>query len=242
MGMAPRTPSRATILALLLLTAGAAAGSLVTGPSGSAAVVRTRHHAHEALLALPDRGSTSSTAPTPTTTIAPSTSPGGPLPVSGDGIGTALFGEPESTVVTILNQTFGPPTATNLLGSPGDCQIGATVRWGEITTFYSHGSFAGYRALGAQASYPSGGGFYFGGVGHQALTPAGLRVGDTLARAQELYGSALTTSAAQGGSWSVQTPAGDVRGYLSGVVGHTSTPLLIESIGAGNVGCPADTP
>ena len=87
--------------------------------------------------------------------------------------------------------------------------------------------------------------FSFGGAGKEAQTELGLRVGDPLGQAQNLYGSALTTSAAQGGSWSATTPDGFLRGYLSGVPGQQSLPYpqpLIESIGAGDVGCPAASP
>jgi hypothetical protein len=212
MGVPGRATSGATILVLVLLTVGAASLS------------------------------TTSIPPTSTTTTVPPAISGGPVSLLADGVGTALFGEPESRVITVLDRTFGRPTATNYLTNPGNCGIGAIVRWGEISTFYSQGTFTGYRALGSNASYPSGGGFYAGGVGNQGVTRAGLRVGDTLDRARALYGSSLTTSAAQGGSWSVQTSAGELRGYLSGVVGHASMPLLIDSIGAGNVGCPAVSP
>jgi hypothetical protein len=69
--------------------------------------------------------------------------------------------------------------------------------------------------------------------GHFLRTTAGLRVGDTVARARRLYGPAFKTSAAQGGSWS----AGGLIGYLS-----APNAGRIVSIDAGNVGCPALTP
>jgi hypothetical protein len=171
----------------------------------------------------------------PTTTIASS-----PAVLRGDGLGDERFGESQTTVTAELDGEFGSPTATQTYS--GDCGIDAMVRWGEISTFYSGGSFVGYRVLGASATYPSGGGFYYGGVGHQGVTQEGLRVGDTLTEAQSLYGSALTTSTAQGGTYDVATSTGKLLGYLSGVPGQSSTPLVIESIGAGLVGCPAASP
>ena len=73
-------------------------------------------------------------------------------------------------------------------------------------------------------------------------TAQGLRVGDTLAQAQKIYGAALTTSLAQGGSWSVSTPDGKLDGYLNGVPDQVTPAPTIMSIEAGSVGCPAATP
>ena len=161
----------------------------------------------------------------------------------GDGIATARFGGSQPAVTATLDRLFGKPTATATLKNPGNCQIDASTRWGEVTAFFSRDRFVGYRAVGATTRFPPGGGFYLNGVGHTAQTELGLRVGDTLAEAQNLYGTTLTTSAAQGGTWTATTSSGVLRGYLTGVPGqYTVYQLLINSIGAGDVGCPAASP
>jgi hypothetical protein len=65
-------------------------------------------------------------------------------------------------------------------------------------------------------------------------------LGDTLARARVLYGDALTTSFAQGGSWSVTTSTGRLAGLLTGEVDQTSPRPRIVDITA--VGYPAASP
>ena len=82
--------------------------------------------------------------------------------------------------------------------------------------FFGHGRFVGYEYSG-----------------HFLATTAGLRVGDTVARARQIYGAAFKTSAAQGGSWS----AAGLRGYLT-----TPRNGRISTIDAGNVGCAALSP
>jgi len=82
--------------------------------------------------------------------------------------------------------------------------------------FFGHGRFVGYEYSG-----------------HFLTTTAGLRVGDTVARARQLYGAAFKTSEAQGGSWS----AAGLRGYLTAPRNGR-----IATIDAGNVGCAALSP
>jgi len=85
--------------------------------------------------------------------------------------------------------------------------------------------------------------------GRALTTAAGLRVGDTVARARMLYGHQLTISAVQGGAWFASTPAGRLAGYLKDVpvttdptVGTPASKNTVISIEAGTVGCPAMTP
>lgn len=104
--------------------------------------------------------------------------------LSGNGVNGTHFGDTQTAVTATLNQVFGQPTATQSFNNPGNCSIDASIRWGEVTTFYSQGHFVGYRALGADANYPSGGGFSFGGAGKEAQTQLGLRVGDPRPRAE----------------------------------------------------------
>jgi hypothetical protein len=158
-----------------------------------------------------------------------------------DGVGSAKFSESQAGAQAEMDSLFGQPTAT--IGQTGNCTVDTLIRWGEVSMYFSKGSFVGYRALGSTAQYPSGGGFTPGGKGTDGGTAVGLRVGDSLADAQALYGSALTTTTAQGGAWTAVTPSGIIHGNLSGVPGQRpSSQLLIESIGAGDVGCPAAAP
>jgi hypothetical protein len=124
-----------------------------------------------------------------------------------------------------LRTRSGPTlvAVSNLLGVFGNRtrESGCGVDAGEhmldhISLFFGHGRFVGYEYSG-----------------HFLTTTAGLRVGDTVARAIQLYGTAFKTSAAQGGSWS----AAGLRGYLT-----APRSGRIATIDAGNVGCPALSP
>ena len=68
--------------------------------------------------------------------------------------------------------------------------------------------------------------------------PDGLNVGMSAAAAKEVEGKAFSTSAAQGGSWLLNTSSGKLFGYLDGV----TSKARIASIDAGSVGCAAMTP
>ena len=74
------------------------------------------------------------------------------------------------------------------------------------------------------------------------ISSKGLRLGDTIREAEEIYGSSFTTSAAQGGSWEAQTPTGRLIGLLVGPPGPVGTSDQIQMIAAGYLGCPAMTP
>lgn len=134
--------------------------------------------------------------------------------LSGRGIGPARLG-------TRLDPTL--VAVSNLLGVFGDRTSGrgCGVDRGEHMLdhndlFFGHGRFVGYEYSG-----------------HFLTTTAGLRVGDTIARARHLYGAGFKTSAAQGGSWS----AAGLRGYLTAPLNGR-----IATIDAGNVGCAALSP
>jgi len=73
------------------------------------------------------------------------------------------------------------------------------------------------------------------------VTAAGLRLGDTIAQAEKIYGRQFITSAAQGGSWKVKTPTGEMLGLLVSppITGSTDQ---IDMIGAGYFGCAAMGP
>ena len=81
------------------------------------------------------------------------------------------------------------------------------MQWANATAYFAAGTFVGYSTLATNGeALPAG----------NLATVQGLRIGDTLTQAQQFYGSALTTSFAQGGSWSVSTPDGTLDGYLNG--------------------------
>ncbi|MGH9016974.1 MAG: hypothetical protein ACRDY1_04415, partial [Acidimicrobiales bacterium] len=153
----------------------------------------------------------------------------------GDGIGSARFGQPQTQAVDDLTENFGRPSASR--PTPADaCTIDAELSWpGGVTAYFEHGLFVGY-AGGSLLALP----------GHRVVagnaTAAGLRVDDTVATARRLYGTAFTTSSAQGGSWSVSTPTGALHGLLTDVVGGPGPAPRIADITAGSVGCRAATP
>ena len=74
------------------------------------------------------------------------------------------------------------------------------------------------------------------------ISSKGLRLGDTIRQAEEIYGSSFTTSAAQGGSWETSTPTGPLIGLLIGPPGPVGSSDRIQMIAAGYLGCPAMTP
>ena len=72
-----------------------------------------------------------------------------------------------------------------------------------------------------------------------ATTVNDLRVGDTLAYAEELYQGAIPTSHSQGGSWYVRIPTGKLASILTP---ELTPQTRIVYISAGSVGCPAASP
>jgi hypothetical protein len=130
----------------------------------------------------------------------------------------------------------------------GSCHVDHQITWldqwaapGEpaLTVYFGRSVFVGYQfgdlnMLSTPRNPPGGWGL---------ATNRGLRVGDTLARARHLYGRAFAVSAAQGGSWAVRVRGGSMRGHASGVPreGPLSR-ILVATIDAGDVGCPAVSP
>jgi hypothetical protein len=150
----------------------------------------------------------------------------------GNGIGQARFGQPESVAIANLERVLGAPLDRAPLPSP-DCTVDAYLQWSTLTAYFDHKRFVGY-----------GTGSLLGGVGHRdiprATTSAGLRIGEALSQAKTDYGSALTTSYAQGGAWFAATPSGRLAGLLTQEVDQPGA--LIADITAGSVGCPAASP
>jgi hypothetical protein len=96
MGIPGRATSVATILALVLLTAGAAAGSIATIPKVSAAVQARPTNSRGSLSAIPTPVPTSTPPPTSTTTT--TTSP--PSPAAAAAVALAALGQRLSYVAT----------------------------------------------------------------------------------------------------------------------------------------------
>jgi hypothetical protein len=154
--------------------------------------------------------------------------------VRGNGIGSAYFGQPESVAIPGLEHVLGSlsdvePTASN------ECVIDSFLQWPTMTAYFDHQKFVGYST-----------GSLEGGPGYSdipdAITKVGLRIGDTLAQTQALYGGDLRTSLAQGGSWFATTPTGTLAGLLTNEVNQRSPAPRIADITAGSVGCPAASP
>ncbi len=187
--------------------------------------------------------SPSTTVPPPSSTTTTSTSPSSVTPsppvtsgavlLGGNGIGNVIFGESQASAIAGLDAVLGsaPVGSTS---EKGNCTIDFAEEWANVWAYFYAGMFVGYSTLGGNGEVlPDG----------NLVTAQGLRVGDTLAEAQQLYGSALTTSVAQGGSWRVTTPEGALEGYLSEELNQSvKGPPTILSIEAGSVGCPAATP
>lgn len=151
----------------------------------------------------------------------------GPIVLLGDGIGTARFGQTEAVAIANLDKSLGSPRSDTPKKQKGDCNIDAYIEWQTAWAYFYHGHFVGY-VTGPQKS--------------KAATTKGLKVGDTVIQARKEYGTAFSTSRAQGGSWLATTPTGTLDGYLTSEP-NLSTPVArIASIEAGAVGCPALSP
>lgn len=162
----------------------------------------------------------------------------GPRPTAlvhlyGNGIRATRFGQTQSSAISSLDKTFGSPNSTAPINMAGDCTVDAAVQWPTITAYFKNGRFVGYSTLSATGEKLP--------TTHLA-TVKGLHVGDTLSTANRIYGSAFGTSLAQGGSWFVTTPNGQLDGYLSTEPNQHTGRVLISSIEAGAVGCPAASP
>ena len=155
--------------------------------------------------------------------------------LSGDAVGSIRFGESQTLAATSLEKLIGKSDGGVRKVNEGACIISAAIYWPNFAAFFYHGRFDGYQTgnYATGKSEPQ-----FNGV-----TPQGLRVGYTLARAETLYGSAISTSSAQLGVYAVVTKTGTIRGYLSTEPNQApATKVKLLSISAGSVGCPAMSP
>lgn len=154
------------------------------------------------------------------------------MTLAGDGVATVRFGASTSAAIAGLDQALGN-SSKGPISEAGNCDIDAAEQWSSLTVFFAAGRFVGYSTLAANGEPLTQG---------NMETAMGLRIGDPLAQAQQLYGSAFKTSLAQGGSWSVTTPDGKIIGYLSSEPNRPGPAPTITSVEAGSVGCPAATP
>lgn len=153
--------------------------------------------------------------------------------LGGDGIDDAGFGRRPSAVTRLLDGLLDR-TPSHSYHPYNVCQVDHAIQWPGLSAFFEHDRFVGYAYASTAAAASA--------AGEPVLATArGLRVGDTLTRARQLYGRAFQTSAAQGGSWAVHTPEGRLYGYMTGPP-IEGPDIKTASIDAGYVGCPAVTP
>ena len=157
----------------------------------------------------------------------------------GNGIGGATFGQPEAVAIAELDKVLGSPTTPRPAGDAGNCTVDAYLSWPAMTAYFLRGRFAGYNSAGLQAARGSGP----PNVIPSASTAAGLRIGDDVAQARRIYGSAFVALFSQGGSWRVTTSTGILDGYLTAVPDRPAPPVpKVADVSAGSVGCPAASP
>jgi hypothetical protein len=167
---------------------------------------------------------------------------GAPAPVAvrftflGNGVGGATFGQPEAIAIAELDKVLGSPATPRPAGATGNCTVDAYLTWPALTAYFFRGRFVGYNSaslVSQDSAAPH--------VLANASTAAGLRVGDDVTQARQMYGRAFVVLFAQGGSWRLRTSAGTLDGYLTGVPGTRPAPRVAD-VSAGSVGCPAVSP
>jgi hypothetical protein len=178
------------------------------------------------------QSTTPTTSLTRTTVPAPPPLTGTAVLLLGNGVGSVLFGQDQATAIAGLNSLLGSAPSTSS-SEEGNCDIALAEQWANITAYFDHGLFVGYSTLAANGEVlPAG----------DLVTRQGLRIGDTLTQAEQFYGPYLSTSSAQGGTWTVHTGDGPLVGYLSDEPDELVPAPTIQSIEAGAVGCPAASP
>lgn len=180
--------------------------------------------------ALPDLSHAHAT-PNPAETTLPASRP---ILLSGNGIASAVFGQLETSAIPNLEKVLGAPLRVEPTPS-NNCTVDAYLQWPTMTAYFYRQRFVGY-----------GTGSLGGGPGYREIpnvtTAAGLQIGATLPQAQRIYGAALRTSLAQGGSWFAATPTGTLSGNLTNEINRRTPTPRIADITAGSVGCPAASP
>jgi hypothetical protein len=203
----------AATAALLLATIGFVAGGLIASKGGA-----------------PPRRPRTTHHPQPDS---PPAAIVGHIVLRGDGLAGAEFGQPEMVAIDEIKDVVGAPLHAVPTDMAGNCMIDSAMQWPTLTAYFFHNRFVGYSTGSLNG--------YF--LDSNASTVAGLRIGDSLAEAQFLYGDTLKTTTAQGGAWSVATPTGTLAGNFTAEVDQTpSLNPRIGDIAAGSVGCPAASP
>jgi hypothetical protein len=169
----------------------------------------------------------------PLASAAATISPKQSVLLTGTSVGRVSFGEAQQQAVTALKGLIGA-TQGGVRDARGNCTIDAALYWANFSVYFLGGRFVGYQTGNNLTGrlVPT-----FNG-----RTPGGLRVGDTLARARQLYPGRVTTSGVNGGVYAIRTPRGTIRGYLSVEVSNPPAKIRVVTISAGSVGCPADSP
>lgn len=205
--------------------------TLLTGEVDPAVAVGTVISQRPVAGSLMPRGGAVTLVVSSESTTPPSSSSNTIL-LRGSGVDDVAFGTGQAAATAQLTALLG--SARGALQTSPDCDIDAALQFPSLTAYFYRGAFVGYSTLSDNGDHLS--------VENDA-TEKGLRVGDTLARAQQLYGSSLTTTIAQGGAWFASTPDGQIDGYLTNEPNESVGPApKIASIEAGSVGCPAMTP
>ena len=183
--------------------------------------------------ARPGNGASSGNTPGATGTAA------GHFTFRGNGIGGATFGQPEAVAIAELDKVLGSPTTPRPVGDAGNCTVDAYLTWPTMTAYFLRGRFVGYNSASLLAARGSAAPTVIPG----ASTAAGLRIGDDVAQARRIYGSAFVVLFSQGGSWRVTTSTGMLDGYLTAVPDRPTPPTpRVTDVSAGSVGCPAASP
>jgi hypothetical protein len=144
------------------------------------------------------------------------------------GFAGVQFGTTQADAEEQLIQLFGQPkTASQPQNLPPACGIDTATQWSDMTAYYFQGKFVGYIY---QRSAPLN--------GQTVTTPDGIYIGEPLAQVEKAGGTAFRWSYAQGGSWTLRTPQGELVGNLTDVPPKGD----IKNIAAGSLGCAAMVP
>jgi hypothetical protein len=154
-----------------------------------------------------------------------------PVRLSADAVGGVRLGTSQARAIGELATMFGRLKTTKLKAIEW-CGLTAQSTGHDVLFNFQRDRLVGYElgdAYGKTAGQPN------------VVTVAGLRIGDTIAQAEKIYGQEFITSAAQGGSWKVKTPTGEIVGLLVNPP-MTGSADRVEMIGAGDFGCAAMGP
>ena len=116
----------------------------------------------------------------PTTTTASAA----PVLLAGNGVAGVRFGQSQASAVNGLEQVLGSPVK-GPTDMAGNCNVDTAEQWSTLTAYFDKGAFVGYGTWAANGEAVPRGNFE---------TAVGLRVGDTITQADQLYGSAFQTS------------------------------------------------